>query len=402
MNKERVLIVHNYYQVPGGEDTVVANEKKMLEDNGHEVFMYTRYNDEIKKRGIWGKIKLSFETIYSFKTAREVKKIIREKKIEIIHVHNTLTLISPSVYYAAFSYKIPVVQTIHNFRLLCPGATFYRDGAICEDCVSKGLRCSLKSRCYHGSLVHTLACVLTLNIHRLLGTYKKLNYICLTEFNKQKMLELNRRHKNWIDEKRVFVKPNFVNIDRDVISYNLRKNQFVFMGRLDKLKGVDLLLEAWKEIKNSDLIICGIGPEKKWCEKFIEENNMTNVKMMGFLTNLQVMDIIAESKALILPTQWYEGFPMTIVESFACGTPIIGSDIGNVSNLIEDGVTGVKFRFKSVNSLRDSIRKLYDMTQGCRAEFLDKYTPEINYLQLSEIYNCSKKHLNYLKGNKKK
>lgn len=183
--KPRVLIVHNYYQVPGGEDTVVANEVKLLEDNGHEVILYTRNNAELKEYSKIQKLCLPFTSVFSFRTYREVKEIVKEKKIDIIHVHNTLCLISPSVYYAAFSCKVPTVQTVHNFRLLCPGATFYRDGDVCEDCVSNGLKCAIKHKCYRGSLMQTSASFFILKINRLLATYKKINYICLTEFTKE-------------------------------------------------------------------------------------------------------------------------------------------------------------------------------------------------------------------------
>nr|WP_106784354.1 glycosyltransferase [Lysinibacillus timonensis] len=212
--KHKILIVHNYYQIPGGEDTVVANEKKMLELNGHEVVLYSRNNSELKRMGKFRKLLLPFTTVFSIKTYKEVKKVIRQQNIELVHVHNTLNLISPSVYYAAFSCKVPVIQTIHNFRLLCPSATFYRDGVICEECVCKGLKSAIKYSCYRGSKIQTLACVITLKIHRLLGTYRRLNFICLTEFNKRKLLELNKGKKQIIDPDKVFVKPNFVNIDR--------------------------------------------------------------------------------------------------------------------------------------------------------------------------------------------
>ncbi|MCC8060605.1 MAG: glycosyltransferase [Clostridiales bacterium] len=209
-NKYKVLIAHNYYQIPGGEDTVVANEKKLLEDNGHEVILYSRNNSELKTMSKAKKIWLPFTTVFNLKTYREVKQIIKEQHIDIVHVHNTLNLISPSVYYAAFSCNIPVVQTIHNFRLLCPGATFYRDGHICEDCVEHGLGCAVKHSCYRGSKLQTLMSVITTKIHRVLGTYRKLNYICLTEFNKKKLLQLNRPGKKQIiDASRIYIKPNF-------------------------------------------------------------------------------------------------------------------------------------------------------------------------------------------------
>ena len=179
--KLKILQVHNYYQIPGGEDTVVANEKKLLEDHGHTVIQYSRNNSELKRFSKLKKLLLPFTTIFNPKTYREVKQIIQEQQINVVHVHNTLNLISPAVYYAALSCKVPVVQTIHNFRLLCPGATFYRDGRICEDCVQKGLRCAVKHGCYRGSKAQTLICAVSTWIHRMTRVYGKLNYVCLTE-----------------------------------------------------------------------------------------------------------------------------------------------------------------------------------------------------------------------------
>lgn len=389
MNKEKILIVHNYYQVPGGEDTVVANEKKMLEDNGHEVILYSRNNSELKKLSKFQKLCIPFTTVFSLRTYREVKKIIKDKKIDIVHVHNTLNLISPSVYYASFVCKIPVIQTVHNFRLLCPGATFYRNGMICEDCVSRGLKCAVKYKCYRGSRIQTLACVITLFIHRLIGTYKRLNYICLTDFNKQKLLQLNSRGKSRICENKVFIKPNFVKIDRKVIPFNMRKNQFVFVGRLDKLKGIDLLLEAWNGIKDSDLIVCGTGPEEDWCKLYLEENNLTNVRMLGFVPNEEAKKIIAQSKALILPTQWYEGFPMTVVESYISGTPVIGSNIGNVSCLIQENVSGLTFQYNSIKELRNIVISMQSKVFDTEKIAKIVVTSDENYSILNKIYKAS-------------
>ena len=188
--KEKVLIVHNYYQIPGGEDTVVRNEKELLEQHGHKVILYTRNNSELKNFSKGRKLLLPVTTVFNPRTYREIKKIIREEQIDIIHVHNTLNLISPAVYYAARSCRKPVVQTIHNFRLLCPGAAFYRDGHICEDCVQQGLQCAVKHSCYRNSRVQTLACVINIKFHRMTGIYRRIHYICLTEFNRGKLLQL--------------------------------------------------------------------------------------------------------------------------------------------------------------------------------------------------------------------
>lgn len=383
MRKQTVLIVHNYYQIPGGEDSVVANEKRMLEEYGHKVYLYTRNNSELKTMGIIQKLKLPFTTIFNFKTYRDIKKIIKEKQIDIVHVHNTLNLISPSVYYAARAMKVPVVQTIHNFRLLCPGATFYRDGHICEDCVEHGLKCAVKYNCYRDSKIQTLACVISTKFHRMTGIYGKINYICLTEFNKEKLLQLKQ-----IKEENVFVKPNYVESVGEFVPEEKRKNQFVFAGRLDKLKGIDFLLKAWKQMGEyaPQLVICGTGPLEDWCKKFIVDNKL-NVEILGFLPNSETRKVIANSKALILPTQWYEGFPMSIVEAFSMGTPAICSNVGNVADIVKEGVNGYKFEMKSVNELEKKIRthtNLYESTLGWYREY---YTKGNNYKILLKIYN---------------
>ena len=383
MRKQTVLIVHNYYQIPGGEDSVVANERKMLEEHGHKVYLYTRNNSELKTMGIIQKLKLPFTTVFNFKTYRDIKKIIKEKQIDIVHVHNTLNLISPSVYYAARVMKVPVVQTIHNFRLLCPGATFYRDGHICEDCVEHGLKCAVKHNCYRDSTIQTLACVISTKFHRMTGIYGKINYICLTEFNKEKLLQLKQ-----IKEENVFVKPNFVESKNKCIPEKDRKNQFVFAGRLDKLKGIDILFEAWK-IKGEEtpkLIVCGTGPMEEWCKMFIREN-LVNIEMCGFVPNNETLEIIANSRALILPTQWYEGFPMSIVEAYSVGTPIIGSAFGNVASVINEGISGMKIDSSSPEEIIKATSSINCNSQDILNMFLDKYGENSNYEQLIRIYS---------------
>lgn len=390
--REKILIIHNYYQIPGGEDTVVANEKKMLEDHGHEVVFYSRNNSGLEEFGKVQKILLPLTTVFNLKTYKDIKKTIKEQGIDIVHVHNTLNLISPSVYYAARSCKIPVIQTIHNFRLLCPGATFYREGHICEYCVEKGLLCAVKHSCYRGSKIQTLACVISTKFHRMTGIYGKLNYICLTEFNKEKLLQLKQ-----IGSDRVFVKPNFVADTgmSSIISSNQRQNQFVFAGRIDELKGVDVLLKAWK-LLGADaprLVICGTGPMEEWCKKFIQENNLTAVNMKGFVPNIETRKLIANSKALILPTQWYEGFPMSIAEAFAVGTPVVCSDLGNAGSLVTEGVTGAKFTADSPEKLVQAITRLQgyeNIHHSTYVTYERLYSEEQNYEWLMEIYRNAK------------
>lgn len=383
MDKKRILIVHNYYQISGGEDVVVANEKQMLEGHGHKVVLYTRNNSELKTMPLIRKLFLPLTMIFSVRTYREIKRIIKEKGVEIVHVHNTLNLISPAVYYAAKACKVPVVQTIHNFRLICPGATFYRDGRICEECISKGLTCAVGHRCYRGSMLQTLACVISMKLHRITGIYGKIKYICLTEFNKEKILSFKQ-----IKMDNVFVKPNFVEDIGDFVPEEQRENQFVFAGRLDKLKGVDILFEAWKQMGMAapKLIVCGTGPMEEWCREFVAIN-ATNIELKGLVSNIEVREIIAHSKALILPTQCYEGFPMSIVEAYSVGTPVICSNLGNAGSVVKEGVTGCKFTCNSTEELTEAVMRCKGLCASSFDEYKKNYTQQMNYELLKDIYS---------------
>jgi len=368
---------------------VVENEKKLLESRGHKVVLYTRNNSDLDSLGLMGKLMLPINTVFSIKTYNEVKAIIKKEKIDILHVHNTLNLVSPSVYYAGFACKIPVVQTVHNFRLLCPGATFYRDGKICEDCLGHGLGCAIRHKCYRGSFINTLASVMTLQIHRLIGTYKKLNYICLTDFNKKKLLNLKG-----IKESQIFIKPNFTSAKNTIDSASDKKDGYIFVGRLEKIKGIDVLLKAWRILgdKAPKLTICGSGDLEDKCKKYIEKYGLSCVDLLGQTPNDVVKELIQQSKALIFSTQVYEGFPVTIAESFMMHTPVIVGDIGNAGSLIEDGVTGRKFVYNSPESLAKIVEEyesddIEDMCDKAYEVYLKNYTEDMNYAMLMDIYD---------------
>lgn len=386
--KQNILIVHNYYQIPGGEDTVVANEKKMLEDYGHKVVQYSRSNSELKQMSNLQKLTLPLATVFSMRTFKETKRLIRDEHIDVVHVHNTLNLISPSIYYAARVMKIPVVQTIHNFRLLCPGATFYRDGKICEDCVTKGLRCAVKYSCYRGSKLQTLACVISTKIHRITGIYRKINYICLTKFNKEKLLQLNSPGKQQIiDPMKVFVKPNFT-FDTSSEIVEKEREYYLFIGRVEKIKGLDIILEAFAGLPNENLVIAGTG---SLFEKY-KKKATANVKFTGFLDKNELTQCLAKAKAVIVPSQWYETFGMIIVEAYAAHKPVIAGNIGNISLLVDEGKTGIHFKYNSVKSLQNAIYRFKQMDSrqmetNAYKKYKTEFTDQINYSILRSIYD---------------
>lgn len=382
-NKQRILIVHNYYQVPGGEDSVVANEKKMLEDHGHKVFLYTRHNDEIKKMGVIEKILFPFQSIYSFKTKREIRSIIKKYSIDIVHVHNTLPLISPSVYSAAKSEGVRVIQTIHNFRLLCPAATFVRNDTICEDCIDKGLLSAIKGRCYRNSFAQTFISVAILKFNRIIGSYKKVDkYITLSDFNKDKLSKV-------IDKNKIVVKPNFVEMNECIKKEVNQRRYYLFLGRIDKLKGINKLVESWKNVDGEELVIVGTGPEEEHLKKYIEDNHIDNVHFLGYKKKEEAMNILSYAKALIVPSQWYEGLPMTIIEAFSLAVPVICSDIGNIKELGKDslGVLDYKDNSKWHNLINNiSSEDLVCASYKANNMYEKKYSIENNYRKLLDIY----------------
>lgn len=382
--KKRILIVHNYYQIPGGEDTVVSNEKEMLKHHGHVVILYSRKNSELQQMSKFHKLLLPFIMVFNIRTYFDVKKIIREQKIDIVHVHNTLCLISPAVYYAARSMKIPIIQTIHNFRLLCPGATFYRDGHICEDCIKHGLTCAVKHSCYRKNKLQTLACVMCTKIHRLTGIYAGLNYICLTEFNKEKLLSLKQ-----IKPEKVYIKPNFT------YDIGLPKNNgeyYLYIGRIEEIKGISLLIDAFSKMPDKHLILAGTGLDLENYKMEITQKRLDNISFIGFVNRKQLARILGKAKAVIVSSQWYETFGMIIIESFASHTPVIVGNIGNVGALVEDGFNGIKYLYNSPSSLVQAINKfermdIQVMGENAYRTFQKKYNEKNNYKILNDIYN---------------
>ena len=378
---KNILIVHNYYQIPGGEDTVVENEKTLLETHGHNVVLYTRSNSELKEMQKVGKLLLPITTVFNPRTYKDIKRLIVENRIDVVHVHNTLNLISPAVYYASIACNVPVVQTVHNFRLVCPGATFYRDGHICEDCLRYGLKCSVKHSCYRGSKIQTLACALTLTIHRIMGIYKRINYICLTEFTKDKI-------KSVVDPERVYIKPNFV---YDQKGSNQAENYYIFVGRVEEIKGVNVLVDAFRSMPSKKLKIVGRGDLSEYIAARLEKENIHNIELFGFKTHDEVNELLKHAKALIMCSQWYETFGMVIAEAYSNGVPAIVGRIGNIKDLVDESVTGELFNYDDFKDLIAAVERFESKTQAEYSKnaydfYCRNLAGEKNYAILRTIY----------------
>lgn len=383
--RKRVLLVHNFYQIGGGEHVVFENEKNMLLNKGHEVFLYTRSNDELKDSR-WKLLLLPLTTIWSFRTYYEIRSLIKEHEIDVVHCHNTFPLVSPSVYYAARSLKIPVVQTVHNFRFLCPNGLFFSGGEICEKCREQAsFLPALKNGCYRKSRVQTAVVAAMLSVHRWLDTYRKLNYIFLTDFNKEKFADLIDIHGS-----NVFVKPNFVSKPDVQTKRSVEKPVFLFAGRLDQNKGIAFLLEAWKKMPaECELHIYGDGPYRKDCEAAAAAQD--NVRFYGFRPREEVMAALANATALVFPSIWYETFGMSWAESFSMGKPVLTSNLGNHGDFVRRSSGGVTYMCGDADAFCEAAKELladWNAYSENALQFFESNLSEAqNYEMLSEIYD---------------
>ncbi|WP_283680560.1 glycosyltransferase family 4 protein [Clostridium perfringens] len=386
MDKKNVLIVHNYYKIHGGEDTVVQNEIKMLKKRNYNVYTYFRYNKEIDLLNIFGKIKMIPNTIFSFKTIKEVREILKSKNIDIVHVHNTFPLISPSIYWISKKYNAKVINTIHNYRFICASANLYRDGKICEKCMRNRIY-GLKNKCYRNSYFQTTLLLLSNYFNRIIKSYEKVDkYICLTKFNKSKM-------KKIINEGKIVIKGNFEsNIEKDKSLFEKREN-FVYLGRLEKAKGIDLLVKAWKKNQADKLIIIGDGELKKEIIDFIDQNNIENIEVVGSLKRDKAMNIIKKSKSLIFPSQCYETFGLVAIEALKRGTPIIANNLGSVPELLINKKCGILKKMNNEDDIINAIKEFKELYEKDYFDneyiynmYKDKYTEDSNFEILRNIY----------------
>ncbi len=390
----KILIIHNKYLKYGGEDTTVEGETKLLLKNGHQV--ETLFFDNKNIVGI-EKLKLIYNIFYNNHSAKILTEKIKNFQPDIIHVHNFFYLASPSIFYVADKYNVPIVQTIQNYRLICTGALLLRDEKVCEICVKQKLPLAgIKHKCFNNSILQSAQLTLMTSLHKYLGTWKNkiTTYICLNEFAKHKISTSSLQ----IPLEQIAVKANCT----EDISDNLdnqdnntkRENFYLFVGRLSKEKGIDILLDAAKR-NGCKLEIIGNGDLKELVEKATQTH--PNIIYHGFQQKDFITNKLKTCKALIFPSIWYEGMPLTILEAFSAGTPIIASDIDNIRDIVENNYNGLHFRYGNVTDLADKIQFFEDKFNNnfqsiahlytqARLTYEQKYTPEIIYKQLIAIY----------------
>ncbi len=380
----RILFVHNFYQLEGGEDTVYRNEIAMLRNAGHDVDVFSVHNDSIKST--WDKVKALIGIVFSFRVYKSLLLTLRKLQPDVVHVHNYFPLMSPSVFYACSKAGVPVVHTLHNFRAICPTALLMHEGKIIEKSIVKGPWWAVTKTVYRDSLLGTLALATMISFHKKVGTWRRTvdGFICLTDFAKQTYVR-----SGWPEEK-IYIKPNFLNDNYAKQSSELSAlpNRFaLYVGRLSKEKGIDRLLQSWKEL-NFPLVIIGDGPEKQ-----LLENSPKNVIYLGPKPKNEVLECIEKAQFLIMASTWFEGFPMVLVEAFSKGTCALVPNIGSMAEVVIPNKNGMHFDATKSDSLRLCALELINAPSRCKELgenakdiFYEKYSEKVNYQQLHDIY----------------
>jgi len=380
----KILIAHNFYQQPGGEDQCVAAEAALLKAHGHEVIHYTLHNDSINSLS---RFQAAARTIWNRSAYRELRALIRTHRPRIVHFHNTFPLISPAAYYAAQAENVRVVQTLHNFRLLCTNSLLYRSGGVCEDCLGKRIPWpSAVHKCYRGSRGASAVAVAMLTAHRALGTWQNAVdvFIALSRFSRDKLIQ------GRLPGEKIVVKPNFVYPDpgpgEGTGEYGL------FVGRLSAEKGLDTLLQAWKVLPEKvPLKIVGDGPIAAMAREAASRDS--RIEWLGRKSEKEVFALIGDAKFLVCPSNCYETFGRVIVEAYAKGTPVLASNLGAMAELVDHGRTGLRFAPGNAVDLASAVQQLLAdppalsrMRQAARQEYEQRYTVESNYRILMAIY----------------
>lgn len=380
----RILQVHNEYQRYGGEDAVLQIESQLLNSNGHQVNLLSKNNNSIS--GWMPKLRAAITIGYSDASREEMKFSLDKHKPDIVHVHNFFPLLTPSIYDACIDVGVPVVQTLHNYRTICPGALLMRNGNVCEDCVIGSPYHAVLYGCYRGSRAGSMAVARMVQMHRKRETWlKKVDrFIALTNFSKKKFV------KAGFPEDKITVKPNFMALDNaGEMLPDVDEPHALFVGRLSQEKGIETLLQAWQQL-SLPLFLVGDGP----LLDSVFSVKPSSIVSLGHMSSEDVRKKMMQASFLVMPSVWYEGFPMVLVEAFAHALPVLTSRLGGMAEIVEDGKTGLHFEAGNSSDLVEKVKWLQNHPEVCRKMgknarqvYLEKYTPETNYRILMKIYD---------------
>ncbi|MFC0624466.1 glycosyltransferase [Kribbella deserti] len=379
----RVLVVHNWYRSaqPSGENVVVKQHVDVLRAGGHEVEVYSRSSDDIADLPVTGRALVPVRSLWSRVDERDFGSEITVRRPDVIHVHNTFPLISPSVLKAATSAQVPVVATLHNFRLMCANGLLQRDGVPCEDCVGNGPWAGVRHGCYRDSRIASAPLAAGIQLHRQLKTWHRYvtTFVAPSAFVRETFV------KDGYDPARITVKPHSV---PHTGRFRSGEGEHVlFVGRLAAEKGILDLLEAWDPALGQ-LVIAGDGPLR--AEVVAAAEATPSITYLGAVSWQACMDLMVRARLLVVPARWYETFGMVVVEAFAHGVPVVAARIGALAELVQDGTNGAAFEPGDISALRTALAKVAANTitlgQAARALYLARFTPEADLTATEHLY----------------
>lgn len=385
----RILMLHGEYGTRGGEDESTRAEAEVLRANGHLVDLIVA--PPAQPSGFTGKVSVGAAAVWSSASYEKVSHTIRGGDYDLLHVQNFFPEWSPSVYYAANSLGVPVVQAVRNYRLICPSANLFRDGSFCSDCVGRWFPTpGVRHACYRESRLATFAVGSMQAIHRLAGTWSnRVNaYIALTDYVRARLIE------GGLPGEKIYVKPNFVFPRSSVELENDGDTEFyvLFVGRLTAEKGILWLIDQWR-LLGENIPLKVIGEGELSAEAYARTNDIP-VEFLGRRPLDEVYSMMARAGVVVVPGSWPEPFGRVIIEAFAAGTPVIAANAGGMPELVREGVNGFLFQPGDSTSFLDAVCRIHkdnslrrEMRKSARSEYMSKYTPSANYDRLMEIYS---------------
>lgn len=385
----KILICHNFYRQFGGEDMAVEAQIRLLQKQGHIIQHFFKRSWEIQPDSLFQKIRLGFNGIYSKTSAQEFRHTLSDFQPDVVHIHNVFPLISPSIYTVLQQEQVPTVQTIHNFRWLCPNGLFYTQGNLCTRCANGNILPAIQLRCLHDNLSQSIAYALAVGASRAFGWLPSQRAMILTL--NQFTARLLKKHLA-IPKRNISILGNFL---EDIPFTKPREvnNRFVYLGRLSPEKGIITLLEAARHFPQGQFDIIGTGPSEAELKAYAASHSLSNVHFWGFLQGEERFRSLYGVAALLLPSVWHEQFPMVILEAFRMGVPVIATRMGGLPDIVLEGETGLLFDPGDANSLVTCLEKLcqastlqQDLGQKARERFVNHYSENAYYPNLMQIY----------------
>ena len=381
----RILLGHNFYRssAPSGEDVAYRNERGLLERAGHEVICYERHNDSISM-SLAGRAATAVDSLWSRRSYRDLRRLLARTRPDLVHFHNTFPLITASAYRACHDSGVPVVQTLHNYRLLCANGLFLREGRACEDCLDSSVAAAVRHACYRDSRLASAVVATGLQLNRALGSSRYVDrYVALTAFAKTRFV------RGGLPAERIAIRPNA--LAEAPAAGSGAGGYALYVGRLTPEKGPETLLQAWQTIDTVPLKIVGEGALRAQLETRYRK---PNIEFLGFRPRAEVWELMRAATVLIIPSQCYEGFPLTLLEAFASATPVVVSAIGALDELVTEPLNGRKFPVGDAAALRSAVLSLLADRDGLervrqynRRSFEQHYSTGSALTSLHAIYS---------------